>query len=75
MGIDYGDDKFKNRINADGSQESIRDRRFKLLKVDHNDISKYWCEVKPGESFKENQKSELKIEGLKDFIFFSDFFS
>ena len=67
-GVEYGDKIDKGRIEIDGSQVSIRDRRFKLSKLDNNDISKYWCQIKPSIS-KSNKKSQFELQGLNDFFF------
>ena len=71
--VEYGDKIDKGRIVIDGSQQSIRDRRFKLSKLDNNDISKYWCEIKPN-IFKSNKKSQFELKGLNNF-FSNDIFS
>ena len=68
--VTYGDDRFKGRITVSGlDKDSIRDRKFTLLKVDGNDISNYWCEVLPN-IFLRNERNKLDVKGLNVLLVF-----
>ena len=54
-------EKFEGRVEVAADHEPQRTRTIKLLKVDSNDISKYWCNVVPAFMF---YVKELAVKGL-----------
>ena len=71
--LKYKDEKFKDRIKINAQEQpSIRERRFTLLEVEHNDISDYWCEVTPN-IYNRSETSKLQLKGF-NVLFSDDFF-
>ena len=72
--IKYRNWKFNGRIKVPGKLTSINNSRFNitLSDLDHNDISKYWCEVKPDLYNSTWRHMRLEVKGLNyRFLFLS----
>ena len=70
--IIYENPKLKGKIDVQEEQKSSWNRTIKLLNVNHTDISKYWCQVKPPNGFsnKWRNSSLLQVEGLNLKLYF-----
>ena len=61
--------KFKGRIEVPINQASIRNQTIHLLDVDHNDMSKYWCDVKPDIYNSTWRQTHLEVKGVNVKVF------
>ena len=64
--VTYENVEMKGKIDVVEQQKSHRNRTTKLLNVKHTDISKYWCEVKPPNIFRNDWRNSslLRVKGL-----------
>ena len=67
----YVNANMQGRLYVQQEQKSPRNRTIKLLNVKGTDISRYWCEVKPPDMFRNDWRNSslLHVEGLNFKIF------
>ena len=69
--IIYENPTMKGKFAVQEEQKSLRNRTIKLLNVNHLDISKYWCQVKPPSIYRNDWRNSslLRVEGLNLLLF------